>query len=161
MPQIQLSPSLLCGLSYISVEQKCNTIVQSHTRFRLKSIFYHRRSIAERGGCFQRRLFVSVFVRTITSERLNVERSNLAVRYVVQKSRPSSKVKVKGQGQQEQKTKNCWVIPTDNAQQGLHHRRYYAASSNRQYHCVAARRWRATPVGKSKYLELNLVSVVY
>ena len=36
----------------------------------------HRRSIAERGGCFHRRLFVrlfvSLFVNTITAERLNV-----------------------------------------------------------------------------------------
>ena len=47
--------------------------------------------------------YVSVFVRTITSERLNVGRSNLAVRYSVQKSRPSSKFKVKGQGHQGQK----------------------------------------------------------
>jgi len=40
---------------------------------------------------------VCLFVRTITSERLNVGRSNWAVTYTVQKSRPSSKVKVKGQ----------------------------------------------------------------
>ena len=43
-------------------------------------IFTHRRSIAERGGCFQRRLFVcqfvSMFFRTITSERLNLGRSH-------------------------------------------------------------------------------------
>jgi len=51
---------------------------------------------------------VSVFVRTITSERLNIRRSNLAVRYIVQTSCPSWNVKVKGQGHQEQKkTKNC------------------------------------------------------
>jgi len=46
-------------------------------------------------------LFLSVrvclFVRTITSERLNVGPSNLAVRYNVQKSRKSSTVKVSGQ----------------------------------------------------------------
>ena len=52
-------------------------------------------------------LFVCLFVRTITSERPNVGRSNLAVTYIVQKSRPSSKVKVKGQSSQGQKTKNC------------------------------------------------------
>ena len=45
-----------------------------------------------------------MFVRTITSKRLNVGRSNLAVRYSVQKSHPSSKVKVKCQGHQGQKT---------------------------------------------------------
>ena len=42
-------------------------------------------------------LFLSVLVRMITSERLNLERSSLAVRYIVQKSRPSLKVNVKGQ----------------------------------------------------------------
>jgi len=41
--------------------------------------------------------FVCLFVRTITSERLNVGQSNLTFSYTVQKSRPSSKVKVKGQ----------------------------------------------------------------
>jgi len=40
---------------------------------------------------------VCLFVRTINSERLNIGRSNLAVRYTVQKSRPNSKVMVKGQ----------------------------------------------------------------
>jgi len=65
----------------------------------------HRRSVAKRGGCFQQRLFVSVFVCTITSEQLNVGRSNLAVRCSVQKSRPS--LKVKRQGHQGQRMKNC------------------------------------------------------
>jgi len=53
-------------------------------------------------------LFVSVylFVRTITSERLNVGRSNLAIRYIVQKSRPSSKIEVKGQSSRSPGTKN-------------------------------------------------------
>ena len=46
---------------------------------------------------------VCLFVRTIPSERLNIGWWNLAVRCVVQKSRPSSKVKVKGQGYQGQK----------------------------------------------------------
>jgi len=76
-------------------------------------------SIAERGGCFQRRLFVcvfvcqsvSIFVRTITSERLKVGRLNLAVRHAVQKSRPSSKVKVKGQGHQGQKNEKLLSHP--------------------------------------------------
>jgi len=54
-------------------------------------IFTHRRSVAKRGGCFQRRLFVCLFVsafvfslsvRTKTSEGLNVGGSNLAVRLV-------------------------------------------------------------------------------
>ena len=45
-------------------------------------IFTHLHSTAERGGCFQRRLFVclfvSFFVNTLTSERLNVGWWNLA-----------------------------------------------------------------------------------
>ena len=65
------------------------------------SLIAHRHSVAKRGGCFQRRLFVSLSVcervRTITSERLNIGRSNLVVRCIVQKSHPNSKVKVKGQ----------------------------------------------------------------
>ena len=52
-------------------------------------------------------LFVSVFVCLfvsqyvcphVTFERLNVGGSNLEVRYIVQKSHPSSKVMVKGLG---------------------------------------------------------------
>jgi len=54
----------------------------------------HRRSIAERGGCFQLRLFVSLLGNTIAYERLNVERLNLAIRCVVQESRTSSNLKV-------------------------------------------------------------------
>jgi len=52
--------------------------------------------MAERGVCLFVTvyvcLFVSVFVRMITSERLKVGWSNFVVRYIVQKSRPSSKV---------------------------------------------------------------------
>jgi len=57
-------------------------------------MFTHRRSIAERGGYFQWRLFVCQFVNMITHERLNVGWWNLAVTCTVQKSRPSSNVKV-------------------------------------------------------------------
>jgi len=46
---------------------------------------------------------VCQFVNMITSERLNIGLWNLAVRCIVQKSRPSSSVKVKGQGYQGQK----------------------------------------------------------
>jgi len=53
--------------------------------------------------CLSVCVFVSMSVLTITPERLDVGRSNSAVRYTVQKSRPSSKVKVKGQGHQGQK----------------------------------------------------------
>ena len=34
-------------------------------------IFTQRRSVAKSVGCFQRRLFVCLFVNTITSERVN------------------------------------------------------------------------------------------
>jgi len=54
-------------------------------------VFAHHRSVAKRGGCFQRHLFVC---RRDNCERLNIGRSNLAVSSDVQKSRPSSKVKV-------------------------------------------------------------------
>jgi len=47
----------------------------------------------------------------ITSERLNLGRSNLAVRYIVQKSRRSSKVKIKGQGHQGQKIEKLLSHP--------------------------------------------------
>jgi len=80
------------------------------------TIVTHQLSIPEPGGCFQWRLFVCqfvglfvylfdviVFVRTITSKWLNIRRSNLAVRYIVQTSCPSWNVNVKGQGHQEQK----------------------------------------------------------
>jgi len=80
-------------------------------------LFTHRRSVAKRGGCFQRRPFVCQYVcllvRTIPSQQLNVGWWNLALRCTVRKSRPSLNVKVKGQGYQGQKTKNCWVIPID------------------------------------------------
>jgi len=62
-----------------------------------KTFVTHRRIIAERGGCFQRRLFVCLFVNTVTSKGLNVGWWNFAVRCIVQKSRPSSNVKIKGQ----------------------------------------------------------------
>ena len=55
-------------------------------------IFTHRRSVAKRGGCFQRRMsvcqFVCLIVRTITSDRLNVGWWNWAVRCIVQKIAP-------------------------------------------------------------------------
>jgi len=76
-------------ICFSSVEQK----PESSFRSLLTGVY----SIAERGGCFQRRLFVGVFVgvclfvRTITSEK--DDQTWLAVRYFVQKSHPSSMVK--------------------------------------------------------------------
>jgi len=55
--------------------------------------------------------FITVFVRTITSERLNVGQSNLAARYTVQQSRPGSKIKVKGHGLQGQKKEKLLTHP--------------------------------------------------
>jgi len=56
------------------------------------------------------------FVHSLTSERLNVRRRNLAVRCTVQNPRQISNLGVKGQGHRGQKTKNCRVIiPIDNA----------------------------------------------
>jgi len=51
-------------------------------------------------------------VNTITFERLNVGRRNLAVRCIVHKSRLSSNLgsKVKGQGHQGQKTTKCGIF---------------------------------------------------
>jgi len=46
-----------------------------------------------------------LFVHTITSERLNIGRWNLAIRCIVQKSRPSSNVNVKGQRSRSPRTK--------------------------------------------------------
>ena len=48
----------------------------------------------------------SLYRPTITSERLNIGRSNFAVRYIVQKSCLSSKVKMKGQRSRSPGTKN-------------------------------------------------------
>ena len=110
----------------------------------------------KRGGCFQRRLFacqfVSVFVCTITSERLNIGRSNLAVRYTVQKSPPSSKVKVKGQGHQGQK-KTAQSSPLTMHSRACAVARPYATRSTQQQTIPlrAARGWRAAPVGKSAH----------
>jgi len=88
-------------------------------------IFTHRHSIAERGGCFQWRLFVCQFVNRITHERLNIGWWNLAVRWNVQKSRLSSNVKV----------------TSDKKWKPAVHGIPYAAHSSRWYQCVAARRW--------------------
>jgi len=52
-------------------------------------------------------LSVSLFVNTIISERLITGWRNLAVRWTVQKSCPTSNVKVKGQGHRGQKKRKC------------------------------------------------------
>ena len=52
------------------------------------------RSVAKSVGCFQRRLFVCLFINTITSERVNVGWWNSGVRCIVQKSQPSSNLRV-------------------------------------------------------------------
>ena len=59
--------------------------------------------------------FVCLFVNMMTSERLNIGWWNLAVRCTVQKSRPSSNVKIKGQGHQGQKNEKRLSHPIDSA----------------------------------------------
>jgi len=59
-------------------------------------------------------LFVSRFVCTITSERLNVGHQTWQLG-TLYKNLARVQVKVKDQGQQGQKMKNCRVIPIDNA----------------------------------------------
>ena len=61
--------------------------------------FTHWRSIAERGGCFQQRvcLFCNLFVCQFVCSHDNSQTiQHLVVRCIVQKSRPSSNVKVTG-----------------------------------------------------------------
>jgi len=55
--------------------------------------------------------FVCLFVNMITGERLglNVGWWNVTVTCILQKSRPSSNVKVKGQGHRGQKTRKCGI----------------------------------------------------
>jgi len=64
--------------------------------------------------CFHWRLlvchFVCLLVRTITSERLNIRRWNLAIWCDIQKSRPSTNVKVKGQRSRSPGTKKENVL---------------------------------------------------
>jgi len=73
------------------------------------SMFIHRRSIVERGRCFQRRLFVCLsvclLVNTISTKRLNIARWNLAFRCIVEKSHQSSNDKLKGQRSRSPGTK--------------------------------------------------------
>jgi len=88
------------------------------------------------------RLFVCLFVRTITSERLNVGRSKLAFRCIVQKPRPSSKVKVT----RDKKRKTAESPPLTMHSRSCAVSGPYAARSNRRYHCVPPggdepRRW--------------------
>ena len=92
-------------------------------------------------------VFVSIFVRAITSERLNIGRSKLAVSDVVQKSRPSSKVKVKVKVIRDKKRKTGESFPLTMHGRAYALARQYAARSNRRYHCVppggdGLRRWK-------------------
>jgi len=57
-------------------------------------MFTQRRSIAKTTGCFQRRLFVCLFVNTITTQRVNIGWWNLVGRCIVRKSLPSSNLGV-------------------------------------------------------------------
>jgi len=111
----------------------------------------HRRSVAKRGGCFPRTatsvwVFVCLFVCSFVCPHDNVRRSNLTVRYTVQKSLPSSKVKIKGQCHQGQKRKTAESSPLTMHSMACDVARPYAARSNRRYYCVppgsdGLRRW--------------------
>jgi len=94
---------------------------------------------------FQRRLFVCLFVCTISSERLNIGWLKLAVRYVVQKFRPSLKVNVKCHRPRspgrDKKRKTAESSPLTMHIRACAVARPYAASSNRRCHCVATHRW--------------------
>jgi len=94
---------------------------------------------------------VCQFVRTVTSERLNTGRSNLAVRYIVQKilapvRRSRSKVKVT---RNKKKRKTAESSPlTMHSMECAVAKPYtqHATRSNRRYHCVPSggdglRRW--------------------
>ena len=97
-------------------------------------MFTYRRSVA----------FVCLFVGTITSEGLNVGRSNLAIRYVVQKSCPSLKFRVKGQRSRSPGTETKKLLSHPHSftvySRACAVARPYAASSNRRYYCVATQR---------------------
>jgi len=98
------------GSEYFAYQKLLNLVAVSqswcsffrHSGFKPTEVFTHQHSTAERGGCFQRHLFVCqficLFVNTITYKRLNVGWWNLAVWCTVQKPRPNlnlgSKVRV-------------------------------------------------------------------
>jgi len=109
-----------------------------HATLKHDSFITHRRSVAKRGGCFQWCLFVCLFVRTIISERLNVRWSNLAVRCTIQKSCPSSKVEVKGQGPQTKNKKTAESSLLTMYRRTCTIAMPYSASRNTRHHCVAA-----------------------
>jgi len=131
-------------------------------------IVTHRRSVVKRGGCFQRRLFVCqfflsvcLFVRTITSERLNIGRWNLVVRCIVQKSRPSSNVKVKDQRSRSPGTKKAKKMLSYLHWQCIVRRRVrcrpYAACTSRWVHCVATQGWQSAGSARSWRLACGFV----
>jgi len=120
--------------------------------FKTHQNIYHRRSTAERGGCFQRRLFVCLSVcclsTRLTSERLNGGWWNLAVRCVAQKSRPSSNLGVKGQSSRSpgtKKTKKCAILFVRESSSG-------AARSLCGIFSAAVLWGTAMPVGKSAHV---------
>ena len=81
---------------------------------------------------------VFLFVRTVTSERFSVGWWNFAVRCIVQKSRPSSNVKVTGDKKNE-----TMLSHTDWQCMVRRHVRCRpcAAHRSRWLHCVAAQGW--------------------
>jgi len=120
------------------------TNARSPRRELVVQVITQRRGVAKRAGCIQQRLrvslsvcfFVSVFVRTITSDdqtwRLGTSYKNLAR---VRRSRS----KVKGQGHQGQKKRNT----AESSPLTMHSKACAVGgtqqAANRRYHCVAAR----------------------
>ena len=62
--------------SYRTILNRCDCCRRSEQNIRM---FTQRRRVSKSVGCFQRRLFVCLFVNTITSERVNIGRWNLGV----------------------------------------------------------------------------------
>ena len=71
--------------------------------FLRRSVFTHRRSTAERGGCFERRLFVCQHDNFRTIERTDDETWQLGAMYKNLTRVRTSRSKVKGQGHRGQK----------------------------------------------------------
>jgi len=115
------------------------------------AIYTCRRSIAERDGCFQRRLFVCqfvcLFVNTITSERLNTVRWNLARRCTAQKSRWISIFGVKGQSSRSPGTKKTKMFG------------FYSGAVHLAVRCILQKSPPYWKKDKSSYLHNGLTAI--
>jgi len=94
----------------VSVMSPAKTAGGYHAYCLYRRLVTCRHSVAKWGGIFQQCLSVCLFVRTITYEQLNVGWRNLAIRCIVQRSRPGSNLGVKARIHQGQKTKKCRIF---------------------------------------------------